>query len=87
VKRFEQRFGAFVSDELSVIITLDDNMVHLSIAHPERLPTYEELKGARYAFLDPDKTFGQLFVPKKFWVNKHPYCLHLWEIKGWKPTF
>lgn len=53
---------------------------HLSISHANRLPTYEELKEARYKFLPDDLYMAQIFPPKKDFVNLHQFCLHLYEI-------
>lgn len=54
---------------------------HLSISHPHRLPTWDELKAARYYFLPKDKTFAMLLPPEKEYVNFHKFCFHLYEFK------
>ena len=53
--------------------------VHLSLAHPNRLPTYQELCDARDAFLGNEARCIQVFAPKSEHVNIHKYCLHLWH--------
>lgn len=63
-------------------VTKDGGKWHLSISHKNRLPTYEELKDARYRFCPDVKYMAQIFPPKEEFVNIHPYCLHLWEIDG-----
>lgn len=68
---------------------------HLSISHrlgvldprtgrpvPGRIPTYEELKEARYRFCPDDLIMAQVFPPMKDFLNLHPTTLHLWEIDG-----
>lgn len=54
---------------------------HLSIAHPTRLPSYQELKAAKEAFLG-DVLAIQIFAPRSEHVNIHPNALHLWHCPG-----
>lgn len=62
-----------------VIVSRDADLWHLSISRRDRLPSYEELKSARYQFL-PDVDYAiQVFPPKENFVNVHGFCLHLWE--------
>lgn len=75
---------------LQVIVSQDDGAWHLSLSHrtydqhgrtkPGRLPTYEELKEARYRFVPDDVTMAQLFPPSADWVNVHETTLHLWQV-------
>lgn len=67
-------------DDISVIITIDDNKVHASIAKKDSYPTWDEIKDFRYKYLPDHLTFGLLFPPKREYVNVHPNCFHLWEI-------
>ncbi len=53
---------------------------HLSIAHPFRLPTWDEVKRVRAALLPPDVHFAMPMPPEQYWLNVHNYCLHLWEV-------
>lgn len=52
--------------------------VHLSIAHPKRMPSYEELKIAKERFLG-DVMAYQVFAPRSEHVNLHSRALHLWH--------
>jgi len=52
---------------------------HLSISHPKRLPTWDELKMARYELLPDEVTMAMLLPPKAQYVDVHPNCLHLYE--------
>ena len=52
---------------------------HLSISNASRLPTWDEVKAARYEFLPKDKTFAMLLPPDEEYVNVHEYCFHLYE--------
>ncbi len=53
---------------------------HLSIAHPWRLPCWDEIKHVRAELLPADVHFCQPMPQAKYWINVHQYCLHLWEI-------
>ena len=79
LKEAQKRCGTFMLGECSVIVGLEVGW-HLSIAHPTRYPTYEEIKEARYKFLPNETTVAMLFPPKEEFVNLHSNCFHLWEI-------
>lgn len=51
---------------------------HLSLSLPDRYPTWDELKQARYQFFDETVEVLQFFPPRDEYVNKHPFCFHLW---------
>lgn len=55
---------------------------HLSISHPTRYPTWDEICKARYELLPDDVTMAQILPPKSEYVNVHPNCFHLHEIRG-----
>jgi len=69
---------------LTVAIGLADNphgrLLHLSAAHPKRLPDYWEMIALReWAF--PDTVDAAMIFPRKAdWVNTHQFCLHLWQV-------
>lgn len=51
---------------------------HLSVSTPTKVPTFEQLKDAKEAFLG-DRYACQVFPPKRFYVNQNPNVLHLWS--------
>lgn len=55
---------------------------HLSIAHPDRYPTWDEIVAARDQCLPHDRAFAQI-LPGSWdeWVNIHSFCFHLWEVR------
>ncbi len=53
---------------------------HLSISHPERYPTWDEIREARYRFIPDAVMVGMLLPPQKEYVNLHENCFHLYEI-------
>jgi hypothetical protein len=53
---------------------------HLSISHPSRYPTWDEIAEARYQLIPDDVTVGMVLPPSDEYVNAHPNCFHLHEI-------
>lgn len=71
---------------LSVAKELDGFLwLHVSVAHRDRLPTYEELKLAKALFIGREKQAIQVFAPESKHVNLHPNCLHLWHCLNGQP--
>lgn len=55
---------------------------HVSIACPDRYPTWEEILDARYTFFTDEEEVFQRLPPKKVYLNVHPNCFHLWHRIG-----
>lgn len=53
---------------------------HLSISHPHRYPTWDEIADARYELVPDDITMAMLLPPPGEYVNAHDTCFHLWQI-------
>lgn len=52
--------------------------LHVSVSREDRLPTWEDLKTVKDIIVGPEATALQVLPPKSKYVNKHPFCLHLW---------
>lgn len=76
--------GRGKNKNLYVISAKEDGRWHMSISHPKRLPSWEEIKDARKATLPPNIFLCVLFPPEEFWLNIHDYCMHLWQIEDEK---
>jgi len=76
--------SAYQCDNLTIIVTRDvlpDGLRwHLSISHPGRYPTWDEIRDARYALLPDQCTMAMLLPPKAQYVNLHKNCFHLHEV-------
>ncbi|MGE0362763.1 MAG: hypothetical protein AB7R67_18770 [Vicinamibacterales bacterium] len=55
---------------------------HLSMAMPERLPSWAELVEVRDLFLGRDRVALQVLAPVSEHVNIHNFCLHLFSPIG-----
>jgi len=53
---------------------------HMSTAHPDRYPTWDEIKTARYQLLPQDITMAMLLPPPGEFVNVHNNCFHLHQV-------
>lgn len=68
--------------EGSPIIGGDDGFRwHMSISHPQRYPTWDEMKEARYRLLPDDCYMIQVLPPKTEYVNLHDRTFHLHELR------
>lgn len=72
---------AYRVGDCSVLVSVDDGRWHLSIGHPSRYPTWDEVKFARYRLLDADLQMGMFLPPPDSWVNEHDHVFHLWEVR------
>lgn len=54
---------------------------HLSIAHEDRYPTWDEVADVRYKLIPDDVTMAMLLPPPGEYVNAHEHCFHLWQIE------
>lgn len=50
---------------------------HVSMSHPNKLPSYKEMCLVKSVFCGDDKKAIQVFPAKSKHVNIHPNCLHL----------
>lgn len=67
----------------SVIVTIGRHggrrWIHFSVAHPSRIPHWDELRRYKSAFIGDDLKAIQVLLPAHEYVNIHPYCLHLFS--------
>jgi hypothetical protein len=71
---------AFEMGGCRVIVSQQRAGWHLSVSHPTRLPTWEEMRDARYALVPDAATMALLLPPQAEYVNVHPFCLQMYEI-------
>jgi len=64
---------------ISVIVSIDSDALHVSIAHSNRYPTWDEILAVRaWAYAD-DTEVVMVLARKEEYVNVHNNCFHLWE--------
>ena len=78
---------AYMADECQIMVGREPSGKkgsrewHLSISHPFRYPTWDEIHDARYTFLPDNITVAMFLPPKAEYVNLHPNCFHLYEVE------
>ena len=53
--------------------------LHVSFSRPNRMPDYDDITMVKRAFIGDDVKAIMIFPERKYYVNLHPYCLHLWS--------
>jgi hypothetical protein len=64
----------------TVIVSREWDRWHLSIAHPHRYPTWDEIARARYRLLPGEITAAMVLPPLEHYVNLHKNCFQILEI-------
>ena len=67
---------------LSVIVSAATEMdgkkwLHVSCAHPDRLPSWETLKEIKDIWIGRNRQAIQVLPSEMKWISIHPFCLHL----------
>lgn len=75
----------FQAGGLRLIVSLEPIGWHMSISHPRRYPTWDEIADARYRFIPDHVTMAMLLPPRSEYVNLHETCMHLHQISGPMP--
>jgi hypothetical protein len=70
----------FLWGEIKVFAGQEPAGWHLSISHPRRNPTWEEIKQARYDLCPHNITMAMILPPTEEYVNIHNFCFHLHQI-------
>jgi hypothetical protein len=63
-----------------VIVSQQQGGWHLSVSRPDRLPSWEEVRDARYALVPDEAVMALLLPPRARYVNVHEFCLQAYEI-------
>jgi hypothetical protein len=80
----------FALDECNILVSQEPGphsftlRWHLSISHPSRYPTWDEIKTARYKLVPHDVTMAMILPPPDQYVNVEAQdnVFHLHEIEG-----
>ena len=63
----------------TVVFSWGLNWEHVSVSFKNRVPTWDEMCQIKDIFWGEDETVVQYHPAKQDYVNRHPYCLHLWK--------
>lgn len=65
--------------KLRIIASNGDGWDHVSVSLGNRCPAWDEMCFIKKKFFKPEEIAMQFHPPTKDYINKHPYCLHLWR--------
>ena len=91
--KLAQHFGQLQQDtkmykagKLSIMVSWSDpEGWHMSIAHPERYPTWDEVAYARYALVPDDAEMTMMLPSQANYVNLHNFCFQLHQMpRDWR---
>ena len=63
----EHKPGNYKMGRCTIIVSIDNGLWHLSISTPNALPSYNEIKQARYKYCPDDIYMAEIFPPKAKW--------------------
>lgn len=56
-----------------------DGWEHVSVSIASRCPTWDEMCFVKRLFWGEDETVVEFHPKRSMYVNKMPYCLHMWK--------
>lgn len=71
---------------LTVLVSQDlthhGPLLHMSISHKHRYPTWDEIAAVRYGIIPPHIDMMMMLPQASDYVAFHPNCFHLWQTPG-----
>lgn len=64
---------------ITIVFSFGLGWDHVSASLSNRCPTWEEMCIVKDVFFNEDECVVQYHPSKADYVNRHPYCLHLWK--------
>lgn len=76
--------GGGLTVMLSLDVTPHGPLLHMSISHKHRYPTWDEIAAVRYGIVPEEIDMMMMLPQKSDYVAVHPNCFHLWQTpKEW----
>jgi hypothetical protein len=72
----------FKMGKVKIILSRYEHGWHMSISHPERYPTWDEIAKARYELIPNEVTMAMILPPQEEFVNIHNFCFQLMEVEA-----
>ncbi len=82
---YVDRQGPFERYHVGECLVLQSRKTHLSISHPYRDPTWNEIASARYALLPKLKDCVMVLPPDDNYANVHEHCFHVHMLRELAP--
>jgi hypothetical protein len=74
-----RKIQAFTFGECSVLLTKEYGLLHMSISHPSRYPTWDEIAAVRYRLIPTDRDAVLVLPPVDEYINHHEFCFQVHE--------
>lgn len=71
--------GIWQFGQLRVVASWGLRWEHVSVSHPTRCPTWDQMHAMKQRFFHDHEAVMQIHPPERDYVNLHPFCLHLWR--------
>lgn len=71
---------AFTMGPCHILVSRQRAGWHLSISRPDRLPSWEEARDARYELIPDEALMAMLLPPRSDYVNLHAFCFQMYEV-------
>jgi hypothetical protein len=72
------------STGLSVIASIDRTqhgaLLHVSLALPDKLPKWDQIKAIRNYFFPKTVDVMMVLPQERDYINVHPFAMHLWQM-------
>jgi len=65
--------------KLRIIASKGAGWDHVSVSLETRCPTWDEMELVKRLFFNENEAVFQIHPPVKDYINRMPYCLHLWR--------
>lgn len=69
-------------DKTCIIASWGGGWEHVSFSFRNRCPSWDEMCLMKDIFWSDEECVVQYHPPKSEYVNRHPFCLHLWKPIG-----
>jgi len=79
-----ESLSTFHFGECNVMLSRENGRWHISISHPDRHPTWDEIKTVRYRLGGPDLVFAMVLPANDRYVNvpAQDHVFQLWQLVG-----
>lgn len=81
-KIFEYPTKMYSKGPLMALVSYENGLWHLSVSGEGFIPTYNQIKEARYSLVPDDCHMAMIYPPKSEFVNVHETCLHLFQLSN-----
>lgn len=61
---------------------VENGWEHVSVSHPKRCPTWNEMQQIKELFWTDHETVVQFHPKKSAYINRMEFCLHMWRPLG-----